>query len=185
MILLCLYSLKRNYSLRLTSSNDPKVMCYYSRHHFNPCQNVIKQLRIQSNYSSNLSNFEGHSWYIIHQMRSWSHEKYGKGRICASGKTLFFYKRLWSVSLCTWWVRVGCNVIYASVSGLSLLGGLHCPSIRQCLCVTRLKLRLTLMWTQLNLNTEYTSGLNTGTKYKDMKLTIQPAGQVSAQAKYN
>ena len=32
-----------------------------------------------------------------------------------------------------------------------------------------LELKITLMWAQLNLNTEYTSGLNTRAKYKRQK----------------
>ena len=65
---------------------------------------------------------------------SWSHEKNGKGCICARGKKTFF-KRLWSVSSCV--LSEGGLQCNASVSGLSLLGGLHWLLIRQSLCVSQ------------------------------------------------
>ena len=65
----------------------------------------------------------------------WSCEKCGKGCICAHGKKKSFFTRSCDQCHCLYWVRVGCNVM--PVSGLSLLGGLHWPSIRQSLCVSQ------------------------------------------------
>ena len=50
-------------------------------------------------------------------------------------KKNFFYKGLCSVSLCV--LSEGGLQCNASVSGLSLLGGLHWPLIRQSLCVSQ------------------------------------------------
>ena len=58
----------------------------------------------------------------------------GRGAYVHAAKN-FFYKGLWSVSLCV--LSEGGLQCNASVSGLSLLGGLHWPSIRQSLCVSQ------------------------------------------------
>ena len=59
-------------------------------------------------------------------------------RMHTQQKTFFliFDKRMWSVSLCVL-SEGGLRCINASVSGLSLLGGLHWSLTRQSLCVSR------------------------------------------------
>ena len=82
---------------------------------------------------------------------SWSHEKCGKGCVCAYGTVCH---------VCTSEGGLQCN---ASVSGLSLLGGLYWLSIRQSMCV---------LWSSMT-----TCGLP-----KDSALSLMSASPSSTEA---